>query len=599
MSDLWTIKGQAGKAVNAVVRTLDELRAGGLNVTFRSLADDELTWNVWLKSTAEIATLVPEYGQRISLYLNGGRYFTGHVTGREPSFSAGAWGYSITVSGPWYWLAKQSLSSEIPDETTVVKKRAIYLFGTGSPTNHLISLVSRAMEVGLPLSLGSIATCANVPRISLREISYAEAISEVMRLVVDGLVHFDYSGADGTHPALSMQRRTPATTIQITPALVAVPTLKLRPRHDLQISELTVNYAKRETYGNGRATAFKSITAGASTGAMPDRQLITVSGPEPGLGLPQDLTDFVVVKSSLLAGNLGAALSIWHDLLKAGEADLSGVIVYQAANVDTASGITTSWPTDPLVIATDNEGNAIDLATWPYYLTKGEIKDWWKKDGIESIQARITATVASSQIGLTTDNAPEIPKWARVLGARASSHFIIEGGTLKLRYVWQATVSTVVPLVKTLWPVNTTLIRKEDWGWFNPPVGFANYLLQTQNFVPWEGEVPVATNETPPHNAVGSVLNIADWVPEAAAMRAMISGYSVRPATGQITYALGPPARHSFRDLVNRFRQTGADNTYWLGGSTPPEPDPNSNTILNEDGTVELDEAGNTAIDES
>lgn len=594
MSDVWTIKGEAGRAVDATARSPEALHATGLQAAFHSLAADELTWEVWLESAEEIASLVPDEGQRISLYLNGDRYFTGHVTGREPAYSAGRWGYAITVSGPWWWLAQTPLSSELPDETTVVQKRAVYLFDTGSPADHLISLASRAMELGLPLSLGSIATCSACPRISLREMSLGEAISEVMRLVVDGRVYFDHSGPDGTHPALCMQRRTPATTLEINPSIVATPTLKLRPRHDLKISELTVNYAQRVTYDNQRVTAYKSVTTGISDGTRPDRQIITVSGPEPGLGLPQDLTDFVVVKSSAIAGHVGDALTLWHDLLKAGEADISGLVAYGAAESDTAAGLTTSWPTDPMILVTDSEGNDLDLAVWPYYLTQGETKDWWEKDGIEAVQARVTATVASSVVQDITDAGPETPKWARVLGAAASNHFLVEFGTLRVRYVWQAHVSTVVPLVKTHWAEATTLIRQEDWGWFHPPAGFADYLLETQNWVPWEGEVPIATDDTPPLNAVGSVLNIAGWVPEAADMRAMISGYSVTPATGQITYTLGPPARHSFRDLVNRFRQTGADNIYWLNAAGGDAGGPPSGSILTEDGDYEVNEDGTT-----
>lgn len=230
----------------------------------------------------------------------------------------------------------------------------------------------------------------------------------------------------------------------------------------------------------------------------------------------------------------------------------------------------------------------ISLADWPYYLTRGEIKDWWKKDGIKSTMARVTATVASAVLRLPGTEVPPQPKWAKILGVTDTAHFVMVAGTLMVRNVWQAHVSTMVPLVKTLWSTNTTLIRQEDWGWFNPPLGFAAYLLSTQNWVPWEGEVPLATDDTPPQNAVGSVLNIAGWVPEAAAMRAMISGYSVTPATGQITCTLGPPARYAFRDLVNRFRQSGADNIYWLDAAIDTDPEPPSApafSILDEDAT--------------
>ena len=77
-------------------------------------------------------------------------------------------------------------------------------------------------------------------------------------------------------------------------------------------------------------------------------------------------------------------------------------------------------------------------------------------------------------------------------------------------------------------------------------------------------------------------------------MRGMISGYSVTPATGQITYTLGPPARYAFRDLVNRFRQSGADNIYWLdatGDGGTGIVGPPAFSVLEEDAvTMEINE---------
>jgi hypothetical protein len=601
MPDIWTIKGEAGKSIDATERTLPELRMEGLEINTASLADDEATWTVWLKTLAEISTHVPDWGQKITVYLNGARYFTGHVTGREPSFSAGRWGYAITVSGPWYFLREISIETEVADQTGEDAPRAMFLFPTGSPRDHLISLITVAIAAGVPVSMGSMATCFDVPRLSLREMSFAEAISELMRWLADGLIYIDYSGSDATPPAICMQRRAAATTIEIEPAQLAVPELRIRPRIDLQVTRVSLKTARRATDGNQRKTLWQNYeTAPVAATPLPSRQIITTTGPELDTWLPADFTDSVVVQSAAISGHVGEALSLWHDLLKAG--GVADIDVYQTALSDTAAGITTNWPSDPMLVVTDSEGNALDLEDWPYYLTKGEIRDWFEKDGIESVRARVTATVAQSVTAEITDDAPAMPQWARIVGARASSHFLLIAGILHVRYVWQATVSTVVPLVKNHWPEDTTLIRQEDWGWVNPPADLADNLLATQNWLPYEGPVPIAVDEIPAGNPVGSVLNIAGWVPETAAMRALISGCSVRPATGQITYLLGPPARHSYRDLVNRFRQSGADNIYWLGtlgdaspGGGDPGSGPPAGSILHEDGTTyEMNEDATT-----
>jgi len=49
-------------------------------------------------------------------------------------------------------------------------------------------------------------------------------------------------------------------------------------------------------------------------------------------------------------------------------------------------------------------------------------------------------------------------------------------------------------------------------------------------------------------------------------MKALISGQSVRLAMGEITLTLGPPDRLSWRNLVNRFRQSGS-KIVWLNSA--------------------------------
>jgi hypothetical protein len=614
MPDIWTITGEAGKTIDATVRTLPQLRIQGLVVDFESLADDTMVWDVWLKSQTEIDTYVPEWGQKMSLFRNGERYFTGHVTGRKPRFSAGKWGYTITVSGPWYFLREISIQSETQDASGTPVERAMFLFPSGSVTTHLATLLDAAITAGVPVQIGSVASSFQIPRMTLREMSFGEAISELMRWLADGLVYIDYSGSGA--PAVVMQRRPTATSITILPEDIAAPDLAINPRIDLQVSSVSIKYARRATVDQKRVTLFDVYETAPASTPLPSRQIITSTGPELDTWLPVDFTDSVEVQSAPFVGNVGKALSQWHDLLAAG--GINNLAVYASALSDSAVGITTLWPTDPLLIVTDSDGNPVDLDEYPYYLTKGDIRDWFSKDGIGSVRARVTATVAESVVQATTADAPEMPQWARIIGAKASSHFLISGGELAVRYVWQASVSTVVPLVKRLWGSPSTLIRKEDWGWLNPPADLAENLLATQSWLPWEGSVPLATDNIPAGNPVGSVLNVEGWVPETADMRALISGASIRPATGQTTYRLGAPARHSYRDLVNRFRQSGADNIYWFGeegtGTAPGEgplidynfenpsvspPVLTPNTVLHEDGTVELDEAGEVSIDES
>ncbi|MFT3991863.1 MAG: hypothetical protein QM680_10690 [Luteolibacter sp.] len=196
----------------------------------------------------------------------------------------------------------------------------------------------------------------------------------------------------------------------------------------------------------------------------------------------------------------------------------------------------------------------------------------------------MTATVCgvhtmSYTAALDADNLPSDPKWAQILGAQKYAFaYNLGDGSAGWKTVWEASVSAVVPLVQTLWATDTTLIRQEDWGWLNPPEGLAENLLATQSWLPWEGQADLAVDDIPDGNAVGCTLNVTGWLPETSSMYGLISGYSVTPATGQVSYVLGPPPRQAYRDLVNRFRQGGADNIYWISGGD----DGNDNPVFDD-----------------
>ncbi|MFU8894000.1 MAG: hypothetical protein ACNA8L_10265 [Luteolibacter sp.] len=575
MSDEWTLTGEAGKAVDATPRTLRAMQAEGLQVDYESLATDEMTWTLWLDDPADAEGILPEIGQTMTLRKGSARVFHGHCTRRAPRFSAGRRGYDVTISGPWYFLVNTSISSEIPDATTVQQERAVFLFDTGTPSSHLAALITRAAALGLPVSLGTIAETFLIPRLSLREMSFAEAISEVMRWVADGMIYVDYSGEG--HPAICMQRRNAATTITIDPAVFAANEISIAPRYDLLVEELSVFWARRETIGNDRVTVYDGQTVGSTSSPLPTRQILTSTGPEIDTFLPQDLADSVVVRSEPF--DPATALARDHDILRSANANVQ-IVESQFQDVLNTAGTglsgggsvtTINWPETALLRVTDRDGNPINLAQWPFVLSKGEVRNWWEKDGIEYIEGRVTGVIVESTVNGPADWHPE---WAVLLGQQVRSHLFTNGGSIKQRKHVAATVSAPVVFVKTLWSADTTLIRSEDWGWFNPPEGLAANLLATQDWLPWQGLIPGATDDFPTSNAVGSLLNISNWLPETADMRGMIAGYTIRPATGQVWWRLGPPARHSYRDLVNRFRQSGADNIFWVSDQSTTAPWP-------------------------
>jgi|GEM_PF-4662711 len=595
MAIVWTIKGEAGKAVDASTHTLPELQAEGAVVEFRSLDSDRLTWSVWLGRYGEVAGLVPDNGQKITLYRNGARFFTGNVVNPKIVAEGGRVTAQITVEGPWWWLKNMMISNVLADQAGTTKERAAYVFATGGVKNHLQGLAARAIDAGAPISAGSIADTFNIPRLSLRDMSYAEAFCELMRWVADGTLYFDYSGSDATPPALCMQRRGAAATVTITPSLGCFPRIEITPRLDLKLSQVKVASAERATVDNRRVTQWALQTAGTADTTRPSVQLVTTSGPEVDTYLPQDFTDAVVVRSA----EIGAAQII---LNKEDRLRLTGGIGLSLGPYDDGLFATQDFPTT----ITDADGNSLP-AGYNYYLTAGETKDWWAKDGIGWINARVTAmihTAIDAELPLPSPYTVTPPSWYQAIGGSMQGGYIVPDPA-RMRWVFYTTVSVPFIAVKNDWSTDTTLIRQEDYAFVNPPADLAANLLASQNWLPHEGAISQAIDpgDIPAGHHLGKRVDVMELLPVHESMGALIVGQAITLRSGQVSYTLGAPARHAYRDLVNRFRQSGADNIVYLNETNPVSPPsgpgtPSSHWTLTEGGEVEVGEDGSTAVDE-
>lgn len=610
MATEWRIKGQAGKAVDNSLHTLESLQAEGAEVEFRTLDSDTLSWTANLRSMVEASAKVPELGQQITLFRNNVRYFTGTVTKRRLKVDGQGSRVEIGVEGPWWYLKQIFLSSEIPDQTGTAKERGAYILPTASPRTHLISLVTRAIYLGAPISMGTFASCYDIPRLSLRNIPLSEAFAEVMRWVADGHIYIDYQTAPSEFPALCMQRRAAAALYTLTPAAGVVSNIDLQPRLDLQVDQVHVMYAKRKTLDNKRVTSWESYSAGTAVSGMPRRQPVLTSGPELDTFLPPSFTDSVVVKSSplLYQGQLTSGVFAKYDSrLKSANA---GPFQLAPMTVMPYNGPPWTLPAVSTRIV-DKDGDPISAA-FAYYLSVGEIKDWFTADGIKSIVAKMSATLYDGPYtwqGIdNSEPEPPPPGWYATLGGQIYTYDTLKAGIIQFNKIYAITSSVDVPLVTKLWAGKTTLIRKEDYNFVNPPADLAQNLLESQNWLPYQGTVSYISEAIPAAHAVGGVLNISGLIPETTNMRAMIAAHRVRLTTGETTYTLGSPGRLSYRDLVNRFRQNGADNVVMLrdytsgdAGQNPP-PDPAleipiipTGSILDETGTeYEMNEDGNT-----
>jgi len=216
---VWTIAGDTGKPWDATQRTLAYRGIDGGTLEFRSLDVDTLTLAIVPEDFTTYT--MPELGQMIRLYRNGTLFFTGHVTDTPFAVSANAQTISIVVSGAWWWMERINYVTTQTDGTGATASRMTGVFGDAASGTNLKTAIETAIDrmvvLGVPIANiaggSSVATYFQVPRVTLNQGTCAFVITELVRLVPDTLVYFDYST---TTPTLVVTRRGVATTRTLT-----------------------------------------------------------------------------------------------------------------------------------------------------------------------------------------------------------------------------------------------------------------------------------------------------------------------------------------------------------------------------------------------
>jgi uncharacterized delta-60 repeat protein len=158
MSVSWTLVGEAGKALDATSRTLEQLAIDSANLTFNSLDSDELTLSISPQSLS--STIIPDLKQKVTLYRDSGsgpvRFFTGHVTNVRSIIDSNSEVCNITISGPWWWMERINFTSELPTAVAgVTAERMTAVFGnnfTGADLRtSLLTAINRSAALGTPI----------------------------------------------------------------------------------------------------------------------------------------------------------------------------------------------------------------------------------------------------------------------------------------------------------------------------------------------------------------------------------------------------------------------------------------------------------------
>lgn len=545
----WKIKGESGKRLGDEVVTPANLRIDNISISLSSLNVDTAKFSQVYDGFNDVDS--PELGQIIEIYRDGARVFRGHVT--NTPVKAGASGgvkVSTTVSGLWWWLEQTPLSGAAEDQNGGVAERIAFGLKTGDLREHIITLLQRSIQLGVPLIIGNIDDCFDIPQITLKQMSCADALAELMRWVPDGVIWIDYST---NIPTVNMTRRSGAEVEVFKVGEKPLKSISVNPKYGLEVSQVVVSYVSRGVDGR---TVYEEQVGGIDDGGG-TRQIFTVSGPELDSFLPNDFfdsyqaqTEELILKNVFSKDSSLEQLSVNHPTFKDAVKGLPYV-------VPSGLGITTNKPS--LTFKKEN-GDSLSPGV-DYYLTTDEPPEWYKTQNMVE-RVFISGTIV---VGYLQSAEPSFEDdMTDVFEGPFFVNDFNSGGTSKSSQYYFYAFEQEVWGVKSNYTTLTTAYRDADYSFIVPPEGLAQALKITQSFTPYEGVIGISEVNTTADSYLGKVVNIVGALPEHANMRAMVQGVAMDIKSGQASIILGTPGRHSFHSLVNRFRRTSSDNIIYI-----------------------------------
>jgi hypothetical protein len=518
---------------------------------------------------------LPTLRQEMALYRDGVRFFHGNVTNVRSVIRGDSHEHQVTVSGPWWFLEKVPLTSNILDGTGVSGERISYVFGTSSAGQDLKTsieaAIDRAATLGCPVATiaggSSVAAMTIYPRITLNQMTCGQAIAELVRLCPDAMVYFDYSAKPAQ---MKVVRRPTCATTTFDENTAPITSIDINPVIDLEVSQVKLPSVARSTTG---LTVFNNQTAGADpTGEnVTARQVITIAGPELDTFLPNDLFDSQTISKS----NSFANLAHDSDSTCVGAASAAGlvrlpvsvsggtILVWLSRSTISvspdpyASSITRTIPAQKIV-----DKNGVTLVGYNL-ITSGEPADW---SGVTYVPCTVSGTMLLMHTYDLLHGGTYTPKPDYIANAgftqiltgytsSGSSGDSVAYFTKPYSYSSFATTEAVG---------SSTVYRPADYSFINPPAGLADFLLLTQNWLPYAGEIVLEEEDVGATRYAGTKVNITNSLPAFSTMGALVAGETIEIESGRTTIQLGAPPRNDYRTLVDKIRKTSQDNIVYL-----------------------------------
>lgn len=563
----WTIKGEAGKTLNATARSLAELNISACILTFQSLAGDSLTWTAETTDATGAGTILPDAGQVVEIWKDSVRKFRGHVTG----IRAGTRQITITAEGPWWWMERTNLTSDQTDGSGTTAERPVYVFpspdpDTGHPDlkDHLEALIDRAIANGVPMARGTVAASYGIPQATLAEQPCSEALATLLAWAPDSVAWFDYSDAT---PVIHIGRRGTLAATTYTIGTDPVEAGELVPRLDLEVTRNELHYVTRNgTTGKPEWALQASGTSTPGTDSAGKRQIVAVSGPEIVDFLPRD--DF---ETTEVWSHPGGNAFIWENDPGLGQA--VGIPTYGfGAVADRLYAPGLEFPFNASTIYFNSyvvrreDGSALPAGTL-HILQQTDVPDW-ALDVIGGFRATLSGTWLITHDTGYANNVPW-PQWFEKLrtGATTGAFYATkELGSYRHYTHYLARQFSVSCILTTAvrYYADRAIYKPWEYSYLTPPDNLAANLVAAQNWVPWEGPLTLVGDDCSGDNLLGAKYNLAGGLAPCAAMAALARGVTHDLPRGRTTIDLGAPARLDFGTLISRIRREPKDNIVYL-----------------------------------
>ncbi len=209
---------------------------------------DTLSWSVTLEDPSRsVAGLVPDTGEVITLWQDDTVKFQGWAKQPELTDDGSGCKVQVNIFGPAWWLKQEPISDTPTDDLGLAGKRTSYVFQQDTVSNMIAALFDRAVTLGLPVALGTVSTTFVLPRVTLQEMTFLDALAELCRPVADGVGYWDYS----TFPAkFHFVRRGDMPDFvfrreEIIQGGLNYLSSRVSPREDLVITSVTCPFVER------------------------------------------------------------------------------------------------------------------------------------------------------------------------------------------------------------------------------------------------------------------------------------------------------------------------------------------------------------------